>query len=774
MTRQSGTLAARPHSAHWGAFSAALNTKGGLDIFPHPEDPDPSPILGNFTDALIHRARIARPMVSRDWLEAGPGPRERRGGGDFVALPWDEVLDRLAEELTRVRDAHGPEAVFGGSYGWASAGRFHHAQSQVHRFLNTALGGYVRSVGSYSAGAASVLLPHVIGAFEDISRHNVTWDQVVEHTDLVLAFGGMALKNSNIASGGMSRHIERGAMECAAARGARFVNLSPMRTDFPPSAGAEWISMKPGADAALMLGMMHVLDSEGLADTKFLETHCVGWDRLAAYLRGEAGGLPKTPAWAAGISGVEASVIADLARRAASGRTLITVAHALQRAEHGEQPVWAGVALAAMLGQIGSAGAGFHYALGAMGHTGRTPLATPIPTMPQGKNGVAALIPCARISDMLLHPGERFDFNGAVLTYPDIRLVYWAGGNPFHHHQDLTRLRRALSRCDTFVVQDSAWTASARHADIVLPATMTLEREDIGAAGTDPLMIAMRQLSSPRGEAQDDHEIFRALAARMGVEEAFTEGRNPEAWLRHLYEPTRRALAEAGLPAPDFEAFQSAGEVRLPRKPDDGGILRAFREDPAAFPLKTPSGRIELYSETIAGFGYSDCPGHPAWLEREEEPHPRAPLWLVSNQPATRLHSQLDYAAHSQAMKSQGREVMRMNPRDAAAREIQGGDIVRIFNARGACLAAAQLTEDIAPGVINLPTGAWYDPIHIGGETICVHGNPNAVTRDRGTSRLAQGSTGQLCCVQCEKWTGPAPTVSAFEPPAAWPAGDHG
>ena len=113
-----------------------------------------------------------------------------------------------------------PPRSIGGSYGWSSAGRFHHAQSQVHRFLNTAFGGYVRSVNSYSAGASAVILPHVMGGYEAVSRHNVTWDQVAEHTDTVLAFGGMALKNSDVASGGISRHIERDAMQRAARRGA--------------------------------------------------------------------------------------------------------------------------------------------------------------------------------------------------------------------------------------------------------------------------------------------------------------------------------------------------------------------------------------------------------------------------------------------------------------------------------------------------------------------------------------------------------------------------
>ena len=136
----------------------------------------------------------------------------------------DEAMpDLMGTELARVREIHGPGAVFGGSYGWASAGRFHHAQSQIHRFLNTSLGGYVRSVNSYSSGASSVLVPHIIGDYEDLTKRNVSWEQIVEHSDIVLAFGGMALKNSMIAGGSISKHVERGAMERAHTRGCRFV-----------------------------------------------------------------------------------------------------------------------------------------------------------------------------------------------------------------------------------------------------------------------------------------------------------------------------------------------------------------------------------------------------------------------------------------------------------------------------------------------------------------------------------------------------------------------
>jgi biotin/methionine sulfoxide reductase len=277
----------------------------------------------------------------------------------------------------------------------------------------------------------------------------------------------------------------------------------------------------------------------------------------------------------------------------------------------------------------------------------------------------------------------------------------------------------------------------------------------------------MHRVAETFGEARDDYEIFSDLAERLGAADRFTEGRGSADWLRHLYAPTQAALAAGGHPAPDFDDFWRAGEVHLPSAPDDGGILRAFREDPDAHKLPTPSGRIEIFSATIAGFGYADCPGHPVWLPPREVPDARHSLRLVANQPATRLHSQLDFGGYSAASKHRGREVARLNPSDAAARGIADGDIVRLFNRRGACLAAARVTEDIAPGVVQLPTGAWYDPADLDADIpLCVHGNPNVLTLDVGTSSLAQGCTGQLCVVEVERFGGNLPPITAYDPPA--------
>jgi biotin/methionine sulfoxide reductase len=467
---------------------------------------------------------------------------------------------------------------------------------------------------------------------------------------------------------------------------------------------------------------------------------------------------------------VPAQAIRELARRMAASRTLISVTWSLQRADHGEQVPWMAVTLAAMLGQLGLPGGGVAHGYGSTAGIGAEPLPYGLPALPPVKNPVRSFIPVARISDLLLRPGEEFDFNGQRLTYPDIHLVYWCGGNPFHHHQHLSRLRRALGRPDTIVVHDAYWTSMARHADIVLPATVTLERNDLGASNNDGWLTAMRQAIEPYGQARSDFAIFGALAAELGAEQGFTEGRSEMQWLEHLYETWRANAGQRGFAFPTFAEFWAAGRLPLPRGPKPSFGFEAFRRDPDGSSLPTPSGRIEIFSETIASFGYADCPGHPTWLEPAEwlggPLARRFPLHLIADNPATRLHSQLDVGAFSQSSKIQGREPIRMHPSDAGPRGIADGDIVRVFNDRGSCLAGAVVTDAIRQGVVQLSTGAWYDPLDPSDvDALCVHGNPNVLTRDVGTSRLAQGCAGQHALVEIERWNGPPPPIKVLDAP---------
>jgi len=758
-----------PHMSHWGAFRVTADGNDIVGIEGHPDDPAPSPLLGNFVDGIRNDARVTRPAIRRGWLEHGPGRDNRRGADEFVEVEWDEALDLVATELRRVRTRHGNESIFGGSYGWASAGRFHHAQSQLHRFLNC-IGGYTASVNSYSLGASDVILPHVVGDSAEVLRRATTWKAILEHTELVVAFGGMNVKNAFVSPGGVTRHTLPPSLADAGRRGLAFELFSPLRSDLNPDVRATWHPIVPGTDTAVMLALAHVLISEGLHDPEFLERYCVGGDRLLAYVTGAEDGVPKDPAWAERISAIDAATIRDVARRMADHRTLVTVSWALQRTRHGEQPVWMGIALASLLGQIGLPGGGFGHGYGSMADVGAPRVPYPLPVYSVGRNDVDTFIPVAQISALLENPGGVLEYNGRRLRLPDIRLVYWAGGNPFHHHQDLNRLRRALARPDTVVVHEPFWTATARHADVVLPTTTTLERDDVGAGRNDGYVIAMPRVLEPFGDARDDYEAFGELAKRLDVYDEFTEGRTARDWVEHIYERFRERVAERDVIVPRFEEFWAIGEAHLPADSHDHTLFEAFRADPDAHPLKTPSGRIELFSQTIDRFCYDDCPGHAVWLAPEEwlggARAEHFPLHLIANQPASRLHGQLDAGRYSRASKVAGREPIRIHPEDAAARGIADGDIVRVFNDRGACLAGAVVTEDVRRRVVNLSTGAWYDPVDPSADgSLCAHGNPNVLTADRGSSRLAQGSTGQHVLVEVERYEGEPPRVRAHRPP---------
>ncbi|MDP7666646.1 MAG: molybdopterin-dependent oxidoreductase, partial [Rhodospirillales bacterium] len=686
--------------SHWGAFTAEVCAGRIVAVSPFEKDPFPSELIRSIPDALQGEARVRFPVVRKGWLEEGPESRKRRGAEPFVRVTWDKALDLVAGELDRVKRAYGNEAIFGGSYGWSSAGCLHHAKTLVHRFLS-GFGGYVDQVNNYSYGAGMVIMPHVVGgnqvflspvgSGDAFAGPATTWPSIVKHTGLMVGFGGFALKNGQVTAGGAGEHGYEKWLGRAAEAGVEFVSISPVKDDAPEFLAAEWIPIRPNTDTALMLAIAHRLHEEGLHDTAFLGRYTHGFERFRAYLTGETDGVGKDADWAAGITGIDAETIRGLAGRMAEARTMIAATWSLQRADKGEQPFWMTVTLAAMLGQIGLPGGGFGFGYGSIGGPGIPRKALPVPNMAQGPNPVKPFIPVARIADALLNPGGEMDYDGRKITLPDIKIVYWAGGNPFHHHQDLNRLVRAFRCPEAVIVNEPFWTATARHADIVLPATTPLERNDIGASSRDRFLIAMYKAIEPVGEARNDFDVFAGLAERLGFSETFTEGRGEMEWLRHLYDVACQKISAFGEEMPGFESFWADGHVEFAEPADDFVLFEDFRRDPQRNRLRTPSGGIELFSETIAGFGYDDCPGHAAWLEPAEwlgsSKATAYPLHLVSNQPATRLHGQLDTGPISRASKVGGREPIRIHPEDATPRGITEGDVVRVFNARGACLA---------------------------------------------------------------------------------------
>ena len=452
-----------PVSSHWGNYLAEVAGDKLVAIHPYPSDPDPTPIGQSLLNARDEGVRVPQPMIRQGYLEKrhksdGAG----RGIDPFVPVSWDVALDVAADAIQRVRREFGNEAIYGGSYGWASAGRFHHANSQVHRFLNVC-GGYTRSVNSYSAAAAEVIMPHVLGMnFFDLMLQAPTVEDILKHTGLVVCFGGIAMKNTQIMSGGLGAHTARDQLQDMKQAGVRFVNVSPVKDDMADYLEAKWCPCRPNSDVAIMLGIAHTLVVNNLYDRDFLDDYCTGFDRFLPYLMGDEDGIAKDAEWAARLSEVSAESITGMAKQMSKERCLIGVSWSLQRSEFGEQSYWMATLLSAMLGYVGLPGGGVAYGYGSVhniGFAGRRLPNYKTASLPQGENAVNTFIPVARIADMLLNPGGRYEYNGQTLAYPDIRLIYWAGGNPFHHHQDLNRLRVAWAKPETIIINEPFWTA---------------------------------------------------------------------------------------------------------------------------------------------------------------------------------------------------------------------------------------------------------------------------------------------------------------------------
>lgn len=742
-----------PQLAHWGAYTAVVEDGKLIRCEPFADDPNPSPLLASITPMVYSDKRIRKPAVRRSWLQQREkSDRSLRGREDFVEVDWDVALDLVAAENRQVRDQYGPSGLFTGSYGWSSAGRLHHARSLVRRFY-FAGGGGVDQLGNYSWGSAQFFLPYVIGTFSPLTGRVTSWPSVVEHCELFIAFGGLALKNAQVSSGGSAEHSLKPWLEKLAQKGTPVINISPMRDDCPAFVNAEWIPIRPNTDVALMLALAYEIQRVEGQDDAFLASHCVGYEQLANYIRGVNDGIAKTPDWASEITGIPAVRIALLAQQLIGVRSFMTCSYSVQRAHRGEQPYWMVIALSAMLGQVGLPGGGFSFGHGSMNGVGNPRIDTPGPSMPVGKNPAGLAIPVARICDMLLQPGQPYQFQGETHTYPDIHLVHWAGGNPFHHHQQLNRLVEGWQKPDTVIVQDIWWTPAAKMADIVLPVTSSLERNDIGGSSRDRYVLAMHQAIAPQHQARHDFDIFADLAERLGYRAAFTENLDEMAWIRRIYQECGAAQQPHGVDWSDFETFWQRGHVDLPAPKQEFVFFDAFRNNPQQNPLQTPSGKIELFSEKIASYHYEDFAPHAEWKPPVEwlgAPQAQQwPLHLISIQPADRLHSQLDPAPLAQGNKTAGRETLYMHPQDAASRDITQGSQVKVSNLRGNCLAGVQITDGVTRGVVLMATGAWFDP-GFGGKQHDVEqsGNPNVLTLDIGTSRLTQGPNAMSCLVE--------------------------
>ncbi|MGZ0751119.1 molybdopterin guanine dinucleotide-containing S/N-oxide reductase [Kluyvera sichuanensis] len=763
-------------AAHWGPMwvetdgERVLSSRGALKT--------------SFTNSLqsvvrdqVHsKTRVRYPMVRKGFLASPSRPQGVRGQDEFVRVSWDEALTLIDQQHRRIRESYGPSSIFAGSYGWRSNGVLHKAATLLQRYMSLA-GGYTGHLGDYSTGAAQAIMPHVVGGNE-VYQQQTSWPMVLEHTDVVVLWSANPMNTLKIA---WNASDEQGLpyFEQLRKSGKRLICIDPMRSETVAFFGEsmEWIAPHMGTDVALMLGIAHTLVVNNWHDTDFLSRCTTGFPTFADYLLGKNDDEPKSAEWAAAICGVSADKIRELAKIFHKNTTMLMSGWGMQRQQFGEQKHWMLVTLAAMLGQIGTPGGGFglsyHFANGGNPTRRAAVLASMQGTVKDGVDAVDK-IPVARIVEALENPGAPYQHNGLDRHFPDIRFVWWAGGANFTHHQDTNRLIRAWQKPELVVISECNWTAAARHADIVLPATTSFERNDLTMTGdySNQHLVPMKRVVMPRDEARDDFEVFADLSERWetGGHARFTEGKSDLQWLETFYHIAGQRGASQQVTLPPFAEFWQANElIEMPESEQNAAFVRfgAFRADPQANPLKTPSGKIEIYSERIASFQYPDCPPHPMWLEPDEWHGNAQPgqLQLLSAHPAHRLHSQLNHTTLRERYAVAGREPLTLHPQDAQARQINDGDLVRVWNHRGQVLAGAVVSEDIKPGVICLHEGAWPD-LDLQADGICKNGAVNVLTKDIPSSRLGNGCAGNTALAWIEKYAGPALTLTAFDPPA--------
>lgn len=764
------------NATHWGIVYPVIRDGVLTGVVPFELDRHPSENLRRLSELPYCASRIRTPAVREGFLADGISSRENRGKDRWIPLSWDEALDLAAQEIMRVYRDYGPNAVFGQSYGWKSPGAVNSASTLQRRLLKLC-GGYVAGVNSYSTAAISTILPYVLGSSDPRSTD---WKSVLDHAERVVFWGADPLVTNDI-DWSTTLHNSYPNFEKLKDSSIRRIDVNPIRTKTGEFLDSEWIAPKPGSDCALMLAIMYTLEKEGLTDTDFIGRCTEGFEIFRDYLFGSSDQTPKTPEWAEPITGVSAEKIRMLARDWSSHRTMIMMGWGVQRIQYGEQAPWMACTLASMLGSIGKPGGGiglnYHYCSGGCppGYGPSLPTVTgpTAPVLPFKNDGNAnAYIPVMRFVDCLLHPGKTIEHNGRTLTYPDIKLIMWTGGNPFSHQPQTLRLEQAWKKPEFVCVTDCFWTATARQADLVLPAQTVFEHDDIAYIGsyTNDGIVANKRCIEPLYESKSDFWIYSELAGRLGCEQAFTLGLTEAQWIRRIYDSAAREAEELGLRFPRFDDFWNQGILLFPTPNVRPYVaFEDFRFDPKANPLKTESGKIQIFSHLIDSYGYRDCLGHPAYFEPAESLNTKdldGRLALVCGKSAERLHSQTDGTQTAEKENLKGREPIWIHPKDAASRGIRNGDIVLVSNERGSLLAAAHLTENVREDVVAIRHGAWFDPQEsASGNTLDAHGNANTLTMDEPTSKLACGNIASTCLVRIEKFTGVVPKVKVREQP---------
>ena len=702
-----------------------------------------------------HPGRLMHPLK-----RVGP-----RGEGRFERIGWDEALDLVAGEMRRVRDTYGNGALFvpygTGSYGQTTG-------SHVARRLMNCFGGCLGIWNSYSWAAINVATPTVYGT---LTTGNQRQDWL--NARIILMWGW---NPAEMRDGTNSDYFVKLARE----RGARVVCIDPRHSLSASALADEWVPIRPGTDAAMMSAMAYVMVTEGLYDAPFVRTHCVGFDpgqmpegcegeeSYRDYLMGVRDGVPKTPEWAEPITAVPRETIARLAREYASLRPgVLYQGYGMQRRAYGEQVVRAGCVLAALAGNVGVPG-GWASGLGL-----QAPDGGPHWTLfPSGENPVGASIPCFLWTEAVLRGREMGAGEGVVWTDQglrghdaplpslaaprdgrrlpsDVKLIYAVASNALvNQHANVNRTAAILrdeSLVEFIAVQDQFLTPTARFADVVLPACTHFETW--GAAdgwkyGDEVFLLP--KLVEPPGECRSDYHICAGLARRLGVGEAFTEGRDERGWVEWCLDRWRETRFP-GLPTLDEFVERNLG-VWAPPVEHPAVAFKEFRRDPGRFPLDTPSGKVEIFSADLLRRGDpAGIPALPKYIPEEEGPEgaqaQQYPLQVIGHHTLHRVHSIHD---NNDWLEEAFPQRVFMNPVDAEPRGVRDGDRVRVFNGRGETLLTCRLTPRIMPGVIDIPQGAWWSPDARG---LDGRGCVNVLTSERWTP-LAFGTAQHTAMAQ--------------------------
>ncbi len=667
----------------------------------------------------------------------------RRGDASFQRISWDEAIEGIAANLKKTLQRFGPMSVYI-QYGTGDCGAISGVAS-ARRLMNL-LGGYLGYYNSYSSACLRYTAPFVVG-YRDTSSY-----QTLPFSKLIVLNGFNPAET--IFETNSNYYLAK-----ARDAGARIVVIDPRLTETAATFADQWVPLKPTTDTALFVAMAHVILTDNLHDQAFLDRHCIGFDEahmppgvpeghsFKSYVLGLSDRTPKTPEWAAAITGIDAGTIRALARDYATAKPAqLLQGLGPQRHAHGEQSVRAGIVLACMTGNLGKLGGGW-----GGGEGGRT-LSVGVGELPTGSNPVKARIPVFLWTDAIVR-GTAMTADDGLKDGPlasNIKFIFNLASNTLiNQHADIRRTVEILKDeglVECIVVSDHFMTPSARFADFLLPADNSLERNDIGFPWSgEKYVVFGNKVAEPPGECRNEYWWLAGVAQKMGVGKEFTEGKTREDWLQQIMAEARKTTPEL----PSYREMQREGVYRDLPQP----YVAFEREihDPAGHPFKTPSGKIEIFSKTLYDMHKPEITGVPTYIPAWEGPEDplirKYPLQCIGPHFKRRTHSTFD---DSSWMEEADPQVMWISPQDADARGIANGDKVKVRNDRGALVIPAHITRRVRPGVVAIPQGAWYTPDSRG---VCRRGCVNVLTSQRPTP-LAHGNAQHTILVEVEKAAG--------------------